>query len=170
MKRTKKKKKGRSAKSQLTLVLSLILGVVFIPTSIVLSIGMLPTIVATFADRSKGKLKSLTVGAMNFAGCVPFIIELWKEGHTVDNAMSYITEPKTIITIYFAAAVGYLIDWSMTGIVSSIMAQKGKKRLVEIEKEQKALEKRWGKEVSGELILDEYGFPMPTEDELEAKK
>jgi hypothetical protein len=43
--------------------------------------------------------------------------------------------------------------------VSSILVQKTKIRLKEIQKDQKDLTERWGVEVTGTVPLDEFGFP-----------
>ena len=60
--------------------------------------------------------------------------------------------------MYSAAAVGYIIDWGVTLIVSAILVQRSEMRLKRIEKEKKALIDRWGKEVDGLQTLDEKGF------------
>ena len=65
-----------------------------------------------------------------------------------------------IVVMYSAAAIGYLIDWAMTGLVSGILYDRGQKRTVTIQKKQEELVERWGKEVTGTIPLDEYGFPL----------
>lgn len=162
MARSKKKKMG--FRDQFTLAFLVAMGMIFKSTAIVLMIGMIPTFVAIFVDRSKEKLKPLTVGAMNLAGCFPFILELWISGdNEVSSALSKVLEPRTFVTIYLAAAIGYLIDWAMTGIVAQIMYQKGQARLKEIDAIQESLIERWGPEVKGDMQLDEYGFPVDKE-------
>ena len=160
VKTNKKKKKKFGWRGHVILVASVALAIVFLPTSFMLAIGMLPTGVAFIIDRSQGKLKALTVGAMNLAGCLPFIMELWVQGHTFPNALTYITQPRTIIVMYFSAAIGYMIEWAVVSIVRSIMVERGKARLQEIVKLQAELEQKWGPEVSGRLALDDYGFPL----------
>lgn len=159
-----KRKKIYRWQSSLLVVGFLLCGVIFSSIAIVLAIGMLPTLVAGIVDRSKGKVKTLTVGSMNFAGCAPFIVDIWKRGGTFEVAMGYLIQPQTIVIIFLAAAMGYLIDWAMTGIVSSIMVQRARKRLKDIEVHQKDLVERWGPEVSGSVPLDEYGFAKETFD------
>ncbi len=165
-KKTKKKKK-KSGSMQIFLIVGLAMGVVFLPTTFLLSISMLPSLVALIVDRSKRKTKAITVGAMNLAGATPFLLELWMSGNDFEKAFSVVTDPKAIIVIYSSAAIGYLIDWSMTGIVASVLVQRGHARKKAIVKHQKELVDRWGEEVKGELVLDEYGFRVhdPVEDE-----
>ena len=156
----KKRKKSRSTwKAQIFLIAALMLGVVFNALAVILLVGMIPTIVAAIVDRSEGRMRAVTVGAINFAGCTPFLVEVFKKGNTIETAITYITQPRTIVVMYMAAGMGYLIDWAMTGIVSAIMVQRAKARIKEIKKDQKDLIERWGVEVTGTIPLDEYGFP-----------
>lgn len=140
-------------------VAALGVAIVFVPTAIMLAIGMMPTVAVALLNRFRGA-KMLTVGAMNLAGCFPFIVQLWTKGNQLDASIAIIGDPRTIIVIYSAAAIGYMIDWSVTGIVAGLMVQNGKKRQKDIKKRQEDLVKRWGMEVTGEIPLDEHGFPV----------
>lgn len=147
-------------KGQVILTALLITAVVFTPTSIVLLIGMMPTIVASFVDRTPEKTRGMTVGAMNLAGCAPFIIDLWSISNTAESALEIVTNPLSIIVMYVAAGMGYLIDWSVTGIVATFLIEKARARIAAIEKMQGALIERWGLEVAGDIPLDAEGFPV----------
>lgn len=160
-KKTKgKKAKNASFKLHLFLAVLLMLSIVFLSSAVILFIGLLPMFVAFFVDRSKKKTKAITVGAMNVAGCVPFLMELWKADASMDKALSIIFDPMAIIVIYSAAGVGYIIDWAMTLIVANILFQRGTARKNAIEKRQKELIERWGQEVDGNTALDHEGFPL----------
>lgn len=154
-----KRKKKSAWKGHLLLIGFLLTGVVFSSVSIIMAIGMIPTIVSAVVDRSRNKIKTITIGAMNFAGCAPFMIEVWRKGGGFSVAMTYITQPRTIVVMFFAAGMGYLINWAVGGIVSAIMVQRARARLKEIEDHKKVLIERWGPEVTGALVLDEFGFP-----------
>ncbi len=132
----------------------------FLPTSLLLTVGMLPTLIMLLFDRTPEKSRMLTVGSMNLAGCMPFIMELWQRQHTVDMALSYLTQPRTIVVMYFAAGIGYMIEWIVTGLVASMAVQKAKSRITSVKRRQEDLEKRWGREVSGQIPLDDEGFPL----------
>lgn len=131
---------------------------ILLPTTLLLFLGMLPTLIVLLFDQTVNKSRVVTVGAMNAAGCMPFVLELWSRGHTVNIALEYAINPRTIIVMYMAAGIGYMIEWVMTGLVAGIMVQKAKTRISEIEKRQNDLETRWGPEVTGEYQLDEEGF------------
>lgn len=163
----RKKKKKLGLQGQILLIGSLITAVVFSSMSILLFIGMIPTIVSGLVDRSKYRLRTWTVGAMNFAGCAPFMLEVWRKGATIELSLNYITQPRTIVVMFSAAAMGYVIDWAITSLVASFMVQRGKSRAKEIDRQQKELIQRWGPEITGTIPLDEFGFPKedPTEEQ-----
>ncbi len=167
----KKKKKGFSYSFSLTLLMTIfaVVGVVFMASAIIVLIGLMPTFVAFFVDRSKRKTKAITVGAMNVAGLTPFLIELWMTDHSMDKALTIIFDPMAIIVIYSAAGVGYIIDWAVTLTVANFMYQRGVSRKKSIEERQKELIERWGKEVSGQVQLDHEGFPISEEPQAAEK-
>lgn len=134
--------------------------IIFLPTTILLFIGMLPTVTARVMDRTRENAKVMTVGFMNFAGCFPFLYNLFETGHKVSNALAILADPLTIVTIYSCAVAGYILDWIVTIFVAGLMVQKGRRRLELIKKAQEALVRQWGPEVTGELRLDPYGFPI----------
>ncbi len=156
----KKRKKPMTWQAQVLLLFAFILSIVFLPTTILIFFGMLPTMVASFIGRGREGSRALTVGAMNFAGCFPFILDLWTSRNTVEQAVSMLFDPRTIVVMYCAAAVGYLIDWAVSGLVGNILVQQAKSRIAAIDERQAAMVKRWGPEVTGEVALDEQGFPL----------
>lgn len=147
-------------KIQVFLVGFLVLSAVFLPTAVLLFISLLPMFVAFFVDPTRKKLKAVTVGAMNMAGCMPFLMELWTTDHTLEKAFNIIFDPMAIIVIYAAAGVGYLIDWTMTSLVANIVYQQALLRKKAIEERQAQLVERWGLEVNGTIPLDSEGFPL----------
>lgn len=155
-KKSKKKNKKLSITARILIVAALITSLVFLPTTFFMAIAMLPTFIAILCF---GSTKALTIGAMNLAGCTPFLIEIWTSGHNFDMAIATIADPRTVIVVYCAAGIGYLIDWAVSGIVATLMVQRGNAKMKEIKKRQEELKRRWGPEVSGEIPLDEYGFP-----------
>ncbi len=147
-------------RGQILLIGGILLIIAFIPVAILMLVGMAPTIVAGLIDNTKEKVKSLTVGFLNFAGCYPYILLIINAEEKLDKCMELITDPQTIVIIYAAAVLGYLVEWAISGIVASIMVKAGERRLKEIEIEQKELIRRWGKEVTGDYPLDRFGYPI----------
>jgi hypothetical protein len=134
----------------------------FASTAVILAFGMMPTIASFFTDRSVGKNRTICVGCMNFAGCFPFPLEFWTEfGHqTMRDALDLITDSHTVIIIYVLAAGGYAIDIAISGIASGIIVERSKLRLKKIKNGKDKMTERWGKKVTGEKPLDDFGFPI----------
>lgn len=156
----KKKKKALGWRGIILLIIGVLTAMIFLPSTFLLMIGMIPTPFATFVDRSKGKNKVIAVGALNLAGCSPFLFELWMNDHSFEKSFDIVSDPFAIIVMWSAAAVGYLVNWAMTGVVSAAMIQRGQARQKYIKNRQQDLIERWGREVTGEIPLDHEGFPI----------
>jgi len=150
-KKNRKKISGGGMGNTIFLITFLICAILFYQTSLVFIIGMLPTFVAAFIDRSGKGTLAITVGSMNLAGCTPFLLRLWTEGHSLALAKSMIFDPRTIIVMYSAAGIGYLINWSVSNAVHALTVKRMRHRIGEISKIQTELITRWGREVTGEL-------------------
>ena len=148
------KKNEKGFKNRVLLTAGFVMAAVFMPTSVLLIVGMLPTIVSIFIDRSKKNSSSITIGALNFTGCVPFLLQLWSQGQAFETTISIITEPMSIVIMYAAAAIGYLLDWAMTGLVAGVVYKNGVARRAAIKKRKDDLVLRWGGDVCGEQHKD----------------
>ncbi len=160
-----KSKSKSSVKSRILLAGFFVTSIAILPTTVLLFFGMLPSVIARFVDRSKLKTQTLTISFMNFAAVFPFWFQLIQQEHILRNALDILLDPLHIVIMYGGAVMGYLIDWGLTGIVASMMVQKGQNRLKLIRKTQQELIKRWGEEVSGEIPLDPFGFPVVSKKE-----
>ncbi len=150
----KPKANGLGLKGRLFLISFVLLGVIFLPTSLLLLIGMFPSMIAfIYSMRGRG-FRASTVVAMNLAGCIPFIFKLWSLGHTFEMSVEVLTGQNTIFIMYMAAAFGFMIDWVVTGLVSSYMYQKGVSRMKSIKKRQQVIIDSWGRGVASGLLPD----------------
>ncbi|OFW87298.1 MAG: hypothetical protein A3B66_07980 [Alphaproteobacteria bacterium RIFCSPHIGHO2_02_FULL_46_13] len=160
MAKGKASKNNKSGQKKLMLTFMVLTSIALLPTTVIFFIGMMPTIALRLSDRSKQKARVMTVGFMNFASCFPFWFKLMQQGHKFDNAVAIISDPMTITIMYGGALAGYLIEWTISGFVASMMVQKGRKRMESIKKAQEAMIQRWGREVSGDIPVDIHGFPV----------
>ena len=142
---------------QILTIVGALAAVLMIQSTTVLAAGMIPTPCALLIDRTKGRCLTISVGAMNLAGCMPFLLDLWKRGHTMDVAIDIISQPLALVVMWSAAGMGYVIDWVVVGAVATMMYQKGQIRQSSILKRQKELIERWGPEIKGDIPLDERG-------------
>lgn len=122
-------------------------GIVFLPTSIVLGICLLPAVVAGIIDRHPKKTAWLTVGALNFAGTVPSCISLWDSSHTLETALQLITQPVTLLMAYGGAAVGWFLQYNIPPFVAAYLFRRAENRVKDIERQQKELQRKWGDSV-----------------------
>lgn len=153
-----KKKAKLIGPGRILSIAGLMMAIVFLPTAILIGIGMLPSLIALLIDKATKRGRALTVAAMNLAGCTPFVLQLWIKANTVEHAMAIITDPRTVVVMYSAACIGYAVDWAVSGLVASFMVQTSTARLQQIVRRRSELVERWGKEVTGEVATDRQGF------------
>ena len=138
--------KGRAT---LLLIFIAVLSIVFLPTAVILFVGLIPSFVAFFVDSTPKKTKAVTVGSYNVMGCVPFMLDLWEVSGDLDVAIDILFTPLTLVVIYAAAAVGYFIYWGAGLVISSFFYQQGQSRRSDIVKRKQELIERWGRDVTG---------------------
>lgn len=162
-KQKKVKKKGKmSFQSVISLTFLAVVALIFSASSVLLFFGMMPTICAFMADRTVKKSQAMTVAAMNLAGCSPFLLKLWLSPYAndLDVAFDIIKDAKHITIIYGMAMCGYAISFAVSGVVSTFLFERGKKKMKRIEAQKKAIQDRWGIEVTGTVEMDEHGFAI----------
>lgn len=146
--RVQVRKAKRSGTSPWVKILVLILlfpfAAVLLPTTLVLSVMMAPTIVAYVIDRSREKYLAITVGLMNLAGTLPAIITLWSRGQSHPVAMDLIGDVFVWAVAYGAASAGWLIFAIMPTLVGSYFRATTEARIMGIVRRQKALIADWG--------------------------
>ena len=151
-------------KSSITLylLLALAVGAMVVPTMIVLSVALVPTVVAFIMERKNGYYGGVTVGAMNLAGTAPFLTDLWFNGHTVAGAVAIITSVLAWAAFYASAAIGWAI-YSMTpNIVSSFIAMTAGRQITALRTKERELVQTWGPDVEASY--------EPTQGQIDAAK
>ncbi|UUX49053.1 hypothetical protein NUH88_16810 [Nisaea acidiphila] len=122
-----------------------------LPTVLVLGIGMMPTFAAMAIDRRREKYTTLCVGCMNFVGVLPFVAQLWSEGHSYERAFAIMADPFAWLTMLGAAGLGWCIYLIAPGIVSMGIAMRIEQRIGRLRKRQRELVEEWGPGVAGAL-------------------
>jgi hypothetical protein len=123
------------------------IGLLIVPTMIVLGVALVPTGVAFLLERRKGFYGGLTVGAMNLAGAAPFLADLWFDGHTIEAALGIITNVFAWMSFYGAAMFGWAIYSTTPSVVSTFMAMTAGRRIATMREQQKDLVQKWGPDV-----------------------
>ena len=151
-KETAPKKKGSGALGGLSVaIIMAVCAVAMLPTTILVVVGMIPTAVAYFVDTSRELSLGPTVLCLNFAGVLPTLLKLWKEGHTVTNALDIITMPLMLMLILLPAACGWLLFNYVPYLVIGFIRRKAQNRLTDIDKYQKDMVEQWGSVVTGSV-------------------
>jgi len=168
----KKKKKNSSKKSLgvtawIFIFAILLMSIVFLPSTLLLTLGMLPTLIAIVVVSKNHKNKALTIGAMNFAGCFPYLMDIWQSNDRMATVMHILSDPMSVVVMYSAAGIGYFINYFVTRLVRQMMYAGAERKIKSYENEKKNLEERWGRKVRGDILLDINGFPLDDNKEQE---
>jgi hypothetical protein len=150
---TKTVKKGGGFK---TVLFMAILGCLIpfgIPTMLI-CLGLTPTVVALFTDTDQQKSGLATVGYMNFAGVLPFLIQLWQNGQTMEVAMEIIRDPFSWAIMLGSAGIGQLILYAVPPIIASVIVINQENRLRTLREGIQELENIWGPDVGTMASLD----------------
>lgn len=115
-----------------------------LPTTMVLAIGMAPTLGAFFADKTPGRYLTKCVAGMNFAGVIPSLYHLWITGHNLKTANDIVTDLYTWFLMYSAGAMGWLLFLGLPGAVAVFRALNAKRRIYVLREQQKSLINEWG--------------------------
>lgn len=129
--------------------------VLFLPSMMLVVVGMIPTMAAMLTDRRREKYATLCVGCMNFTGVLPFMVELWTRDHSYEHAFSIMASPFTWLVMFGAAAIGWAIYFVAPGIVGMFIAMRADQRMQRLRRRQRDLVEEWGPGVAGSNDKDE---------------
>jgi hypothetical protein len=122
----------------------------FMPTTLIVLVGLVPTLVALIVDRDPEKFAAITVGPINFCGVLPAALALWQGEHSVERASAILAEPNNWLIMYGAAAVGWLIYFSVPPAVGAFMAYRNEIEIKRLTDHQEQLVEEWGPEVAAQ--------------------
>jgi hypothetical protein len=171
-KKDEKKEKPPQKGGLLAWVVAPVLGIVALPTLVLLLVGMAPTLVAFFImDRHPSKYTTRAVGYLNFSGCLPYAIDLWRAGGVWDfeGLLMIVSNPFTLLVMYSMAAVGWLILFASPPVVAAYLAVTSDMREKTLKARQKELIEIWGRNVrlgsmGAELEDDDDDEPVNSEE------
>jgi hypothetical protein len=154
--RSGSERRARRRSNGLTVLLLIAapLSLLFMPTAILLAVGLVPTAVAFVVDRDPDKTAPMTVGALNFVGVMVFAIDLWRGRHSLSGVMALLGDPFTWLGMYGAAAVGWALYYGIPPAVAMWTAMRAEARINRLRERQQDLAEEWGPEVRGEPATD----------------
>ncbi|MEE8333815.1 MAG: hypothetical protein V3R85_08195 [Alphaproteobacteria bacterium] len=138
--------RNQAIKTRAFLILAGVLGVLFValPTAILLSVGMMPTLVAMIVDMTRGRYLTKCVAGMNLAGVFPFLHSLVTTSHDMSTAINIVSDPFAWLVMYSAAAMGWLVFMGLPGVVSMFKVLTAKRRIYILQEQQRNLLNEWG--------------------------
>lgn len=145
-----KKTSKKKSFSTILFVFLAALSLVFKGMSILLLIGLLPTIVMYFVERGRTPYLTFCIGSMNVMGMIPIICVLIQKGGSFSDALSLMVTPKTWLIMYGGAAIGLSIYAMTPSFVRFFRLIFLKKQLTIAEAEQNKLIETWGDKITKE--------------------
>ena len=115
-----------------------------LPTTTLLAVGMAPTLGAFIGDTTPRRYLTKCVAGMNFAGAIPFLYKLWTTGHDMATAIALVTDLYVWLSMYSAAALGWLLFLGFPGVVAMFRALNARRRIYMLREQQKSLINEWG--------------------------
>ncbi|MGE4529488.1 MAG: acyl-CoA synthetase [Rhodospirillaceae bacterium] len=140
--------KGGTMSRILVVSLVIFIGLMFLPTVVFLLFAMLPTAAAYVVDRSSEKYEWICVGGLNFAGASPFLLNLWTGRHTIEAAVSQLTDVFNLVAMYGAAGLGWMLFIVLPPVVGAFMQFSAQRRITVLKTTQTQLVQAWGPEVA----------------------
>lgn len=123
----------------------------FYESIVLLLIGMFPTGIAFAVDRSPQKDQARAVGYMNFAGCVPWVLDFWMGDGGFEKVFDIVGDPTVLAMMYTAAGVGWALCFAVRPFVATYLRMSADFRESQIQKRRENLVEVWGDEVTEEL-------------------
>lgn len=127
----------------------LLIALVFLPSSAVITAGMIPTLVARLVDTSAGRRLSITVGALNLVGCLYFLHRIWSMGHSVNDIPTVLGDTFGWLSALLGAGAGWVIFGFMPALIAKIAETQTTIRLNRVTQDQGQLIEEWGEAVRG---------------------
>jgi len=119
----------------------------FYESIILMLVGMIPTGMALFFDRSPQKDQARSVGYLNFAGCLPWMVDFWMSGGGFGRVFEIIGDPLVLGVMYCAAAAGWGLCFLVRPFVSTYLLVASELKQTQLTKRQNELVELWGEGV-----------------------
>ena len=150
-------RKGGISRGKVTILIIFLIpaGLLFLPTTVVLLVGLVPSLVALIIDRDPEKYAAITVAPINFCGVLPLIFTLWQQGHEFRHAIGLLSDPVNWLIMFGAAAVGWVIFFCVPPAVAALLTHMNEAEIKRLTAHQEKLVEEWGPEVAQRSLLAE---------------
>ncbi len=143
------------------LLIFMLLLIVALPTVMLLGFGMLPGLVAMIVDRTEERSATFCVGGLNFCGVFPYLMDLWFGDHSLNQAITLLTDVFALAVMYGGACMGWMLYLSLPPVIASFIQVMSERRLQQLRKTQREILDEWGDEVITDADLGGDGLMPP---------
>ena len=142
------KRGARALAIMVTVGLVTALLVVFaLPAFLVSMVGLLPTAVSLFTDRTPGHRATWCVAITNIAGLLPIIAKSFKGDNDLAAAIELLVDPINWLVMYVGAAMGWVLLWIGPVIAEVFVTQKAASEARSLQESPGKLIAEWGRKV-----------------------
>jgi hypothetical protein len=151
---SKKKSKDASSKKRrkvpvaLLIPAVLMLIVVLQASFVLILLGLLPTVIAYYADTTRDRLGVATIACCNLAGVVPHAVDLVLGGNKWNMLGHYVGSGTVWLSMYGMALVGYGLIRLCPMLFNIVMVTMNTSKVFQLQQRQDALIKEWGEHVT----------------------
>lgn len=141
----KKKRKGRLRSRLLWLLTFIAIFALLRQTTMLLLVGMLPTLVVKFIDDSEEQFWFKTVLCFNLAGVYPYVIDVvLVHENSLKSLQAQMADSFMWLSAYGSAAVGYAVMWFCPVMTEFFMRVFNTRRIKRHHKKLLRLHQEWG--------------------------
>lgn len=126
----------------------------FYESIVLMLIGMVPTWIALCLDQSAQKDQARSIGYLNFAGCLPWMVDFWMSGGGFARVFEIIGEPLVLTVMYSAALAGWGLCYLVRPFVATYLIVSTEIKTTQLTKRQGELVEVWGDAVRGDADED----------------
>jgi hypothetical protein len=128
----------------------LVLVVVMEAGFILILFGIIPTIIAFYADTSEERLKVATIACCNLSGVMPYAMDLHNAHNSWSTLTAMLSDPLIWLHMYGMAGFGYLLMRLCPMMYHLSLRAINRSLAFQMEQRQDALAKEWGEEIRSE--------------------
>ncbi len=138
----------KRVKQWILVTILLLLTIIILPFTIILLIGLLPTITLLITD-PKNSPKLVTIGCFNMAGVFIYLLHVINH-YSVDGAFDIVRDVFNLIIMLGSAGIGLILYCELPNLFIFFAKISAGKRMNVIDKKLAEMAEEWGQEVINE--------------------
>ena len=117
-------------------------------TYVMFVVGMMPSFVAYYIDRTPSHTLFHTVMPCNLSGVLPFLVELVASGNKTSSMQMMLGDLSVVLMMYCSAALGWLLVYGAPLVAGFIINALNDRQISRVKNTQEKLVQEWGPEVT----------------------